>query len=127
MILVQSGKKNRFCCKLEHKPVLYVDGSVHRNNIPMFIQQDATLHSLFYLEIALHVSVGTSTHHQESKQLYVQYRPLLLVFTHNIRTNAGIGLLKLNDRFLENNFLLEKFQSVPPFIYQQIFRSDEHL
>jgi len=41
-----------------------------------------TLHSLFYLETALHVSGGTSTHHQERKQLYLQYlvfvTPLLL-------------------------------------------------
>ena len=29
----------------------------------IYIQQDATLHSLFYLETALHVSGGTSTHH----------------------------------------------------------------
>ena len=48
-----------------------VHGSVHRNNnnIIMYIQQDATLHSLFYLETALHVSGGTTTHHQERKQL----------------------------------------------------------
>jgi len=40
------------------------------------------LHSLFYLETALHVSGGTITHHQGRKQLYVQHlvfvRPLLL-------------------------------------------------
>jgi len=46
------------------------------------IQQDATLHSLFYLETALHVSGGTTTHHQERKQLYLQHlvfvAPLLL-------------------------------------------------
>ena len=46
------------------------------------IQQDATLHSLFYLETALHVLGGTTTHHQELKQLYLQHlvlvRPLLL-------------------------------------------------
>jgi len=35
------------------------------------IQQDAILHSLFYLEPALHVSGGTSTHHQERQQLYL--------------------------------------------------------
>jgi len=29
---------------------------VHRNNIPIYIQQDVTLHSSFYLETALHVS-----------------------------------------------------------------------
>jgi hypothetical protein len=59
-----------------------VHGSVHRKNIPIYIQQDATLHSLLYLETALHVSGGTSTHHQERMQLYLQHlvfvRPLLL-------------------------------------------------
>jgi hypothetical protein len=48
----------------------------------MYIQQDATLHSLFFLETALHVSGGTSTHHQERMQLYLQHpvfiTPLLL-------------------------------------------------
>jgi len=48
-------------------------GSVHRNNILIYIQQDAKLHSLFYLKTALHVSGGTSTHHQEYKQLYLQH------------------------------------------------------
>ena len=38
-------------------------------SILIYIQQDATLHSLFYLESALHVSGGTTTHHQERKQL----------------------------------------------------------
>ena len=46
------------------------------------IQQDATLHSLFYLETALHVSGGTSTHHQDREQPYLQHlvcvTPLLL-------------------------------------------------
>ena len=62
--------------------VFNVHGSVHRNNILIYIQQDATLHSLFYPETALHVSGGTSTHHQEHVQLYLQHlvfvRPLLL-------------------------------------------------
>jgi len=47
-----------------------------------YIQQDATLHSLFYLETAVHVSGGTITHHQERKQLCLQHlvfvTPLLL-------------------------------------------------
>ena len=59
-----------------------VHGSVHRKNIPIYIQQDATSHSLFYLETALHVSGGTTSHHQERKQLYLQHlvfvTPLLL-------------------------------------------------
>jgi hypothetical protein len=46
---------------------------VHRNNIPVHIQEDATLHSLFYLETALQVSGGSITHHQERKQLYLQH------------------------------------------------------
>ena len=50
---------------------------MHRNNIVIYIQQDATLHSLFFLETALHVSGGTPTHHQERKQMYLQH--LLLV------------------------------------------------
>jgi hypothetical protein len=48
----------------------------------MYAQQDATLHRLFYMETALHVSGGTTTHHQQRKQLYVQHlvfdTPLLL-------------------------------------------------
>jgi len=39
----------------------------------MYIQQDATLHSLFHLETAVHVSGGTTTHHQERMQLYLQH------------------------------------------------------
>jgi len=50
-----------------------VYGSVLRKNIPIYIQQDATLHSLFYLETDLHVSGGTSTHHQERMQLYLRH------------------------------------------------------
>jgi hypothetical protein len=41
-----------------------VHRSVHLKNILIYIQQDATLHHLFYLETALHIStcfgVGTS-------------------------------------------------------------------
>jgi len=41
--------------------VFNVHGSVRRNNILIYIQQDATLHSLFYLETALYVSGGGTT------------------------------------------------------------------
>jgi hypothetical protein len=55
---------------------------VYRKFIPTYIHQDATLHSLFYLETALHDLGGTSTHHQERIQLYLQHvvfvTPLLL-------------------------------------------------
>jgi hypothetical protein len=53
--------------------------------ILIYIQQDATLRSLIYLETALHVSGGTTTYHQEHKQLYLQHlvsvTPLLLSAT----------------------------------------------
>jgi hypothetical protein len=43
------------------------------------------LHSLFYLETALHVSGGTISYHQDGKQLYLQHlvfvTPLLLSAT----------------------------------------------
>jgi len=38
--------------------IFNIYGSVHHNNIPIYIQQDAMLHSLFCLETALHVSGG---------------------------------------------------------------------
>jgi len=66
-------------------PYIYIyiyDISTLRVNILIYTQKDATLHSLFYLETALHVSGGTSTNHQERKQLYLQHlvfvTPLLL-------------------------------------------------
>ena len=48
----------------------------------------------FYLETTVHVSGGTSTHHQERKQLYLQHlvfvRPLLLPAA--ITTGSSNGL-----------------------------------
>ena len=41
---------------------------------------------LFYLETALHVSDGTTTHHQERKQLYLQH----LVFVTPLLLSASI-------------------------------------
>jgi hypothetical protein len=54
--------------------------------ILIYIQRDATLHSLFYLETALHVSDGTSTRPQERKQLYLQH----LVFVTPLLLSAAI-------------------------------------
>ena len=52
---------NQFCSCSLNNPREY--------SVPIYIQQDATLHSLIYLETALHVLGGTITHHQERKQL----------------------------------------------------------
>jgi hypothetical protein len=60
----------------------------------IYIQQDATLQSIFYLKTALHVSGGTVTHHQERIKLYLQQ----LVFCHTVnvtcryRGRVGTGL-----------------------------------
>ena len=59
---------------------------MHRKNIPIYIQQDARLHSLLYLETALHVSGGTSIHHQGRIQLYLQH----LVFVTPLLLSAAI-------------------------------------
>jgi hypothetical protein len=52
----------------------------------MYIQQDATLHSLFYLKTALHVSGGNFTYHQERIHLYLQH----LVFVTPLLLSAAI-------------------------------------
>jgi hypothetical protein len=52
----------------------------------IYVQRDATLHSLFYLETALHVSGGTTTYHQERKQLYLHH----LVFVTPLLLSAAI-------------------------------------
>jgi hypothetical protein len=51
-----------------------------------YIQQDAALHSLFYMETALNIWGVTSTHHQERKQLYLQH----LVFVTPLMLPAAI-------------------------------------
>ena len=57
---------------------------MHRKNILIYIyiEQDATLYRLFYLETALRVSGGITTQHQERKELCLQdlvfVTPLLL-------------------------------------------------
>jgi hypothetical protein len=65
---------------------------VHRNNILIYIQQNATLQSLFYLETALYVSGGTIIHHQERKQLYLQH---LVFFTPLLLSAAIVEELEL--------------------------------
>jgi hypothetical protein len=82
----RSYRKLLFADGLTCSNFFNVHGSVHRNNILIYIQQDAMLHSLFYLETALHVSVGTITHHQELKQLYLQH----LVFVTPLLLSAAI-------------------------------------
>jgi len=67
---------------------------VHPKNFLMYTQQDATLHSLFYPETALHVSGITTTHHQERKQLYLQHLvfviPLLLLAAIAAGSSNGV-------------------------------------
>jgi hypothetical protein len=47
-----------FVMKKKQESIAFnIHGSMHRKNILIYIQQDATLHSLFYLKTALHVSL----------------------------------------------------------------------
>jgi hypothetical protein len=55
-----------------------------KHSVPIYIQKDAKLHSLFYLETALHVSGGTSIHHQECKQLYLQHLVFVTPFLPSV-------------------------------------------
>jgi hypothetical protein len=58
----------------------------------IYIQQDSTLHSLFYLKTDSHVSGGNTTHHQERKQLYLQH----LVFVTLLLLPAAIAAGRSN-------------------------------
>jgi hypothetical protein len=73
---------------IEDRTEFNVYGSVHHKNILIYIQQDATLNSLFYVETALRVSGGSTTHYQERIQLYLQH----LVFVTPILLSAANGL-----------------------------------
>jgi len=72
---------------------------VNCNNILIYIQQDATLHSLFYLKTPLNVSGRTITNHQEHKQLYLQH--------HEIHTLIGLMLRNFRTEFHENTTLFQ--------------------
>jgi 1,4-dihydroxy-2-naphthoate octaprenyltransferase len=64
--------------------------------IPIYIQQDATLHSLFYLKTALHVSGGTTTRHQERIKLYLEH---LVFFTPLLLPAAIVEKLEIHSGF----------------------------
>jgi len=61
--------------------------TINFRNVLIHIQQNATLHSLFYLQTVLHVLGSTTTHHQERKQLYLQH----LVFVRQLLLPAAIA------------------------------------
>jgi hypothetical protein len=58
-----------------------------------YISNKMQLYTVYlYLETALHVSGGTSTHHQERKQLYLQH---LILVTLLLLSAAIVGELEL--------------------------------
>jgi hypothetical protein len=79
------SKKARRESKEEPLKIFNVHGFVRCKNVLICVQQDATLHSLFYLKTALHDSGGNSTHHQERKKLYLQH----LVFVTPLLVSAA--------------------------------------
>ena len=71
------------CVSTVHLKIFFkVHRFVHRENIPIYIQQDATLHSLFISGNCSTCFGWYLTHNQERIQLYLQHlvfvRPLLL-------------------------------------------------
>jgi hypothetical protein len=68
--------------------VFNVYGSVHRKNILIYVQQDATLHSLFYLETR---STCTITHHQERKKIVSMAFGIWHTVTATCRYRGGVG------------------------------------
>jgi hypothetical protein len=85
---------DKFLCWNHNQRKLFV-GRSQWNNILIYeyVQQDATLHSLFYRETALHVSDGTTTHHQDRKQLYLRHLVfvILLLLPATIATGSSNG------------------------------------
>jgi len=69
--------------------VFNVYGCMHRKNILIYIQQEATLHILSYLENDLHVSGGTTTHHQEEKYQMLQINYNIYETTYKNRIEAA--------------------------------------
>jgi len=57
--------------------------------LPLYISNKMQRYSLFYLETALHVSGGTTTYHQERKQLYLQQMDLEVIL-RQIFCSTGI-------------------------------------
>jgi hypothetical protein len=73
--------------------IFNVHASILHNNILIYIQQDAMLHSVFYVETALHVLGGTITHHQEHKQLSTASGTChILIAICRYRGRVGTGL-----------------------------------
>jgi hypothetical protein len=72
-----------------------VHGSVHRNNILIYIQKEERFTVYLYLETALHVSGGNTTHNQKRIQLYLQH-PSVICHTAiaicRYRGRVGTGL-----------------------------------
>jgi len=65
---------------------------MHRKYIPLYIQQMQHYTVYLYLETALHVPGGISTHHQENTQLYLQH----LVFVKLLLLPAAIAAVSSN-------------------------------
>ena len=70
-----------------YKDFFNVHGYVHRKYIPLYPTRCKFNTVYLYLETALHVSGGTSIHHQERTQLYLQH----LVFVTRLKLPAAIA------------------------------------
>jgi len=72
-----------------------VHGSVHRKNILIYIQQDATLHSLFYLE---NCSTCFGCYLHPSSEAYKLYLQHLVIVTPLLLPGRLFHLHRLNPK-----------------------------
>jgi len=77
---------------------------VHRKNILIYVQQESTLHTLLYLETALHISGGTTTNHQERKQLYLQHLVFITPLLLPAAIAAGNGVVAVYMQLLDRTY-----------------------
>jgi hypothetical protein len=77
---------------------------VHRKNILIYVQQESTLHSSFYLETALHIFGGTTTNHQERKQLYLQHLVFITPLLLPAAIAAGNGVVAVYMQLLDRTY-----------------------
>ena len=77
---------------------------MHRKNILIYVQQESTLHTLLYLETALHISGGTTTNHQERKQLYLQHLVFITPLLLPAAIAAGNGVVAVYMQLLDRTY-----------------------
>ena len=88
---------------------------MHPKHILIYIQQDATLHSLFYLETVLYVSGGTITHQQERKQLSTASgicHTVIAICRYREKVGTGLSVVESSNGSISGSLGLSTFSRV---------------